>query len=247
LKSVLQLPGNWQEARFYNDGTLYYTGSFSSATKSLKVVAASTHQMGIPATAVLSMKLILHFRPHYLIMTGIAAGVKTSGGNLGDIIIADQSWDYQSGKNIMQNGEINFYPDPRSIPLNTEIKEQFLHLSASREYLNEIQKGWKDTIPYNLNLIVGPVASGELVVQNSDFVKELLLRNRKLVGIDMETYGIFYTAENCINPKPIAISIKSISDFADDKKSDEYHSYAAYTSSKYMYNFALNNLKSISI
>ena len=38
----------------------------------------------------------------------------------------------------------------------------------------------------------------------------------------MESYGIFYAAANATHPKPKAIVIKSICDYADSKKSDQY-------------------------
>ena len=47
----------------------------------------------------------------------------------------------------------------------------------------------------------------------------------------MESYGMFYAAYNAIKPLPkIVASIKSVSDFADIKKNDNYQEYASYTS-----------------
>jgi nucleoside phosphorylase len=54
----------------------------------------------------------------------------------------------------------------------------------------------------------------------------------------MESYSVFYAAQNSTDPKPKAIVIKSICDFADSEKSDKYQKFAAYTSSqfaKYLY------------
>jgi len=62
-----------------------------------KVVAFQQHEMGMPSTAATAMQVIHEFRPRYLAMTGIAAGVEGKT-NLGDILIADPSWDYGSGK-----------------------------------------------------------------------------------------------------------------------------------------------------
>lgn len=58
----------------------------------------------------------------------------------------------------------------------------------------------------------------------------------------MESYGIFYSAHNATNPKPTPIVIKSICDFGDKHKADNYQIYAAYTSACFMYEFALNEL-----
>ncbi|MCR5208562.1 MAG: hypothetical protein K6C14_08820, partial [Eubacterium sp.] len=53
------------------------------------------------------------------------------------------------------------------------------------------------------------------------------------VGLDMESYSVFYTAKFSQSPRPVAIVIKSICDFADDEKSDRYQKFAAYTSSQF--------------
>jgi len=49
----------------------------------------------------------------------------------------------------------------------------------------------------------------------------------------MESYSVAYSAQNSKQPQPKAIIIKSICDFADNEKSDQYQKFAAYTSSGY--------------
>ena len=60
--------------------------------------------------------------------------------------------------------------------------------------------------------------------------------------MEMETYGLFYSANNGFNPKPIPISIKSVCDFGDKEKADNFQKYAAFTSAKFLYEFALKEL-----
>jgi nucleoside phosphorylase len=82
--------------------------------------------MGMTAAATLSMKLIYKFQPKYLVMTGIAAGVKDDDKrNYGDILIADQTYDYGSGK-IMKTGDIEtFRPAPQPVVLDSGLKAKF--------------------------------------------------------------------------------------------------------------------------
>ena len=243
LSSILELPGDWQEVKIWGDATIYHAGTFADSNRRLKVVAASAHQMGMTAAAVLSMKIQKHFRPRYLVMTGIAAGVAEGDGNPGDILIADQTWDYQSGKNTIIRGKEVFQPEPRSIPLNTGLKERFLQLASTRVWLDEIKREYPRQTPSSpIQLLVGPVASGDTVVQNKTIVEDLKDRNRKLIGIDMETYGVFYAAENCPQPRPTPISMKAICDFANAQKTDDFQHYAAYTSARYFHRYALNTL-----
>ncbi len=68
--------------------------------------------------------------------------------------------------------------------------------------------------------------------------------NRKLIGIDMEIYGLFYAAKSfAYLNKPIAFAVKSLSDFADHSKNDKYRMYAAHTSAQFIYQFILTKLQ----
>ena len=53
-------------------------------------------------------------------------------------------------------------------------------------------------------------------------------------GLDMESYSVLYVAENSREPKPTGLVVKSICDYADSSKSDQYQKFAAYTSSGYV-------------
>src|SRR5690606_25772505 len=77
------------------DDTVYFRGEVERSGQKGRVIAAAAAEMGIAAATALATKVIIGFRPRYLFMAGIAAGVE---GNAGDILIADESWDYGSGK-----------------------------------------------------------------------------------------------------------------------------------------------------
>jgi nucleoside phosphorylase len=83
------------------------------------------------------------------------------------------------------------------------------------------------------------VASGAAVLQNKETVKQIVSHNRKVIGVEMETYGVFMAARLCSDPKPVAMSMKSVCDFADKDKGDDYQRYAAYTSTRFLHEFAL--------
>ena len=243
LRSILDLPADWSEIKQPNDSTVYYRGQFVANGKTLSVVAASAPQMGMAATTVLSMKLISGFRPRFIAITGIAAGVKGGEARLGDILVADRSWDYESGKyKIVDDNQI-FEPDPHSIPLGVDIKERILRLKTEDSFLRDIEKKWRGVKPLGrLEIHIGPMASGAAVIQNGTITANVKAHNRKLIGLDMETYGVFFASENCSQPRPTPISMKSVCDFADEDKSDDYQAYASFTSAEYFYRFALSNL-----
>ena len=245
LESVLNLDANWTEFTLSNDATEYFKGIFkTSDDKKIKVVAAAAPQMGMVASSVLAMKMITAFRPKYVAMCGIAAGIEGLG-NLGDILVCDISFDSGSGKiKTDVDGNSIFLADYKSINLGVDFQESFLSCKAKREYLDEIKRRWVADKPHTeLNIHVGPLASGAGVIQHAKIVQEIQGHARTLIGIDMESYGIFYAVKHCQKPRPIAaLSIKSITDFADANKSDNYQKYAAYTSASFLYKFATEKI-----
>jgi len=244
LEAVLSLPANWESLKLANDATEYHKGIFSNNVKRLSVIAASAPQMGMVASSVLTNKLINSFRPRHVIMTGIAGGVK-GVGNFGDILIAEISYDSGSGKiKSDQDGNVIFEPDYKSIDLDVDIKELLLSCKAERAYLDDIKRKWMGNKPeHEINLRIGPFATGAGVIQNKKIIDEIKGHSRKLIGIDMESYGVFYTAKNCSKPRPTSVmSFKSLSDFGDIDKNDDYQRYAAYTSARFAYEFALGKL-----
>jgi nucleoside phosphorylase/CheY-like chemotaxis protein len=250
LQKVKELDGHWTEQKFPNDSTFYYTGYFEKDDRNFSVVVASTdNAMGMPAASVLSMKLIQRFRPKYICMAGICAGLKGKG-NIGDPIMADRVWDYGSGKHIIKTVDRKkveaFKPYINQIALDKELSSQFSNIISKNLYFSEIQSSWKNT--YNDKLIgrIGPFASGSAVIANENKLNEIKEQHGQLVGFDMESYAVFYAADNCSYPKPTPFIIKSISDFGDSHKNnprkDEFQEYAAFTSAQLLYHFAINHL-----
>jgi nucleoside phosphorylase/DNA-binding NarL/FixJ family response regulator len=234
-KSVLALNAQWKETIISNDGTNYMSGIIAGKNRKYRLVVAQQHQMGMPAAGVLSMKLINNFRPKYLCMLGVAAGTKERV-SLGDVIIAAESWDYGSGKmKETQNEGFLFEPDPHQIPIDTTIKEAFLR--NYDDVLLQIRQRWNASgckeIAQDIKIHVGALASGAAVVQDEGVVRKYIDPHyRKLMGIDMETYAVYYAAVNSPLPQPRFFSIKTVCDFADKSKNDDYQPYACFVSSQ---------------
>lgn len=243
LDQILKLPANWSKFSIENDASQYFVGYFMNQAKKLKVVCASAPQMGMVASATLAMKMINSFRPRYIAMTGIAAGYKSDDIGFGDILIADQSYDGTSGKIVTsKDNEKKFSPNPTPIPLDSDLKEKFRSYE-SHELFSKIKRGFNGNTPNTeLKIKIGPLVSVPFVIQNESEFESFKETQRKLVGLEMEAYGIFYSANNSPNPKPKPFVIKSICDFGDSNKGDDFQIYAAYTSAHFLYEFALNEL-----
>lgn len=88
-------------------------------------------------------------------------------------------------------------------------------------------------------IIGGKMISGSAVVADSKIVEQIKEdgESRKVVGLDMEAYGVAYAVWNTpkkYRPKSVII-IKAICDFANEKKNDDYQEFAAYASAQTLY------------
>lgn len=229
--AIRDLPYAWDADQASAGGALLFRGSFPrSGAPNGSVVVVTAQQMGMPASACLTFTAVAEFRPRYIIMAGIAAGVRDKV-NLGDVLVADPSWDWGSGKLAFDKGNRIFQPDPRPLRLAPELVGLCQKLGADEAVLVRIRNDWKGDKPDTiLRIHVGPLASGASVVCDPSVTEQIKANSRKLIGIDMETYGVYYASSVCASPKPKFISIKSVCDFADSDKDDRFQKYAAYTS-----------------
>lgn len=243
LDSILNLNIEWTSFYLNNDSTEYFKGIVENGDTNLKIVAASAPQMGMVAASNLTAKIIHNFRPKCVAMTGIAAGVGDNK-NYGDVLIADIAFDSGSGKiNRGDKGERVFVPDFKTIDIDTGLKENFISIKANRKYLDEIRRDWPINIANELNIHIGPFASGAGVISHKSVIEDIKSHSRKLIGLDMEAYGVYYACKNSSKPRPKTfLSLKSISDFADSHKCDDFQEYASYTSASLLYYFIKNDI-----
>ncbi|WP_439694595.1 hypothetical protein ACFGVS_15160 [Mucilaginibacter sp. AW1-7] len=233
LEAVLKLPYNWEKLKIPNDSANYSIGKLMlDDGRAMNIAATHLPQMGMVATATACTKLIEHFRPRYMIMTGICGGVEGKV-NLGDIIISDMSYDLDSGKLSDKDGQPVFEPDYRSIQLDAGLKNALMGLTTDKNILREIKDQWQgDAQSAELKLHIGPMGSGAAVISHAGYIEEKMKYQRKLIAIDMETYAVFYAAQHSTDPKPTALSIKCISDHANAHKNDNVQKYGSFISAK---------------
>ena len=241
---------DWTTVEIPSDKSTTYYSKIVTNTKGKKIRIVTCHalQMASTASAALTTKLLYYFRPRYLFMTGIAAAVERKEASLGDILVATKVWDGASGKiKTDEEGNDIFYPDYHEIPLDADMVATITRLKQNEDLLDSIEKGFK----YNkgkpntrLQVHLGPVASVPAVLSSKEQVENIQIHVRKLLGVEMEGYGVFYAASNCVHPRPqYNILIKSVSDYADPEKSDDYQEYAMYTSAEFAKYIILNELK----
>lgn len=230
LSAVLALDWGWQQRRFDGDGTVYHEGATTGLNGAIRVIAAAAPRMGLVASAVLASKITMRFRPRYLAMVGIAAGVKDKV-EIGDILAADPCWNYESGKRHLKGGTRTFSPEPHQVAPDNIVRGSLSALARDQDALDELRRNWKfERMNRSPVLRIGPVASGAAVLQDSSIVADILSQHRKTIGVEMESYSIFVAADEAPQPQPRAFSMKAVCDFADEMKNDDYQAYASYVS-----------------
>ena len=219
----------WKAKTFTNDEQIYDIATFERDGKERTLVHAKISEMGMTAAAATAMKVIYTFRPKYLIMVGIAAGVVQAEFEeqmYGDVIVPDIVWNYSAGKFVSPDkaeivyGNLGFLPRSSSEMIPEEIIPYLRKAAASEEN--------------PCHVYIGPMACGSTVVASRELLeKQVYTQYRHTAGLDMESYAVVYAANHASDPKPTPIIIKSVCDFADSRKSDDYQRFAAYSSCEF--------------
>ena len=222
--AVKQVFADYSLINVEGDNSTYYEAKLSNGQK---LLLATDDKMGMVAMAQFTEKVIQTFRPRNICMTGIAAGVEGEI-NLGDIMVASESWNYESGK-IVEGG---FLPDYSSISIKQELCSKINKITEMPMKLFGIKQGFPGESPkHDLAMKIGPIASGSAVVSDPAVLEKPKSMTRKLLGLEMEIYGMYFACVNTSTPKPENfLAVKSVCDFANARKNDNYQTYAAYTS-----------------
>lgn len=239
LKSITKC----ERLNIQDDPLIYYKTILNTKNNNnLKIIICCINQMGMHAAATVSSKIMSMFSPSKLFISGICAGIKSTGVNIGDIIIANQSWDYESGKLIEdETGEWKFKADMQCLPTNHGIIMELTDFSNSKNIISNIYNEFKGKKPdTHINVIFGSVGSGPYVLSSKRYLEKLIESDRKLKGIDMEGFGIYKAAQ--FHSKTIPVFIKSVSDYGDESKDDNYQDYASFVSAKFIFDFLYHSL-----
>jgi nucleoside phosphorylase len=212
-------------------------GMETSASKRLRLIATTSTSMGLTAAAIATTHLVLQFRPRLVVMIGIAAGTRGGGKQFGDVLVADPSVDYNSGKVVLAGGIREFQPDPYPIGLNPRLRSVLLKYRFAHPMFTEIRARWPGPTPTQPNrLHVGPLGASDQVIDDETKIIEIQSNWRKLIGVEMETYGVYRAVNEAPEPKPRAVSFKAVCDFAAEK-SDSWQEYAAFVAAEFAIGF----------
>ena len=233
LSQVLELPWDWQpEPTMLPDATFVHRGSFSDANgRSYSVAAAHAPRMGMVSSALLTSSLIENLRPRLIAMTGICAGLRGKV-SIGDVLLADPSWDFQSGKRVKDESNADFVARAHQLPVSSKIRKFVQEMNRQKKDATAIAAQFPgDALAENPTIHAGPVACGSSVLADGEVIQEIRGRQQgDVIGVEMEIYGVYAAAAAASEPQPTAFALKGVCDFADPDKADGAQDFAAFMS-----------------
>lgn len=237
FKAVEAAFSNWIKIDQGDPGLYFLTHFQNKDGESLSILLSLLPEMGLTAASNLTTKTIQNFSPKKVFMVGICGGIKNKV-KLGDLVIANNTWDYGSGKikpkKESENDYYSFEPSPSQISINPVYNNLKINTdSVFKIVISSWNKCHLDK-PMNPELHIGPMPSGASVICDEALFKEIIKpQHRKCLAIDMETYGVYYACKNT-NSSIDYLSVKSVSDYANEEKNDDYHKFCCFLSANYL-------------
>lgn len=187
----------------------YYLGKFGLYnTAVMKCRAGSSDEGSVVFSVPDAVKL---WNPRVTVMVGIAFGAYPKKQKIGDVLVASWIIPYERIRADRKDSEFR-----GNMPAsNTTIRNRFENASDWKFDSGRIGK---------CEIKVGPILSGEKLLDDPKFKKELLTRYPQVIGGEMEGVGLSAASDRM---RSAWILVKSICDWADGKKKKIYQPFAA--------------------
>jgi len=204
--------------RWYSSCTVPVEGR---SITTMKIAITRQLRMGsIESASAVATFLLAFPNLKLLMMSGICAGIDEEREKnlmkLGDIVVAEEVFDYATGSKIASNAEVRHHlptlvPDQQMVIWAKDQQNNFKNCLINQ---NEIP-----------NILSGDVACGPYVREDLiTYYKTLKVSKRKTKAFDMESFGLLQAAVNYACKTFIA---KAVSDFGTNEKNDAAHTLAA--------------------
>ncbi len=235
--AVLHLLGDYKQIQV-DESLVGYICTLPAGTQSGEYLIAVTmlSQMGNVEAGIHTIRAINELNPSYVLMVGIAAGVKNEV-NLGDVIISTQVIYYEQAKQTpdgLRQRPISVLADHSMLHSAQNYNDISWHNLITVERPQQKPKGSAGSDTPKVHF--GPFAVGDKVIAGQDFTTALTHFHSKLIGIEMESYGVAAAAASA-PARPRFLAIRGISDFADEDKDDDWREYAAASAAAFTIGF----------
>lgn len=166
--------------------------------------------MGRVKAATATDAAIRRWNPRYIVLVGIAGGVAAKGVRPGDVLIADKIVDYALQKQTTEGSDIRWEVYNVSTSL----------LAAAQNFRDD---NWLPLMQTKRpkrgkpKCHIGPIASGDVVINFIDILNKYRETWSKLVGVEMEAGGAALSAF-LAEKQTLFFMIRGVSDLADGTK-----------------------------
>lgn len=187
-------------------------------------------RMGLVNASATVAKVLANYTPRVVAMSGICGGIKDRGA-LGQLLVTDVCWEYQSGKWL---GDVQ-KAEPYQVSIAHSTRIVMSKMLEDPKLLAGLEAGFSGS--NRPSKMVDPAmaifTSGSAVIASQRRLKAVEQQHRKVAGIDMELYG-FHRAVELSGHLLHSFSAKVVVDKADESKGDELHDYGCYVSAKFV-------------
>lgn len=236
FSAIESMPINWSAFEPLDEMQFVKYGRITLGADERIVAAAFAPRMGAVAAAISVSKAISRLKPSLLIMSGICAGIPGKA-EIGDVIAADVSWDWQSGKYSDKRGCEHFEIAPHQIPVDEQTRAQAMLLKRDNAFWTSLGSLAAKIPVKTPKLIIGPIATGSSVLADARVAERIkATQHRNLAALDMEVYGVYAAATSC-DPEMHFLALKAVCDQGDKKKDDRFQEYAAEVSARSVVQF----------
>jgi nucleoside phosphorylase len=212
------------------NGGFYYV--LDSGSERVRLVGTYVDEMGPVPMSQRAGRLIDHFKPHLVALTGIA-GSLDKDVYLGDVVAATEVNHFAASSKTRDHGEdYKLEYSGKHFSLEFVLAEFHRHFSqAGPTYAQWQDNAWRARTALGLaedsalarvlpRDHAGHVASGDTVGTAKGYALELRGIDRRFLALEMEAAGIAAAAAE--RPNPVWwIAVRGISDFSDARK-DEF-------------------------
>lgn len=199
-RSVLQV---------FEGNNTYYLGRLGAAN--VVLVMSAMGSIGRDASTIVTSELLEHWALDAVVMVGIAFGKDAEKQMIGGVLISERIVSYEPER-LGKEDNLNRGEEHKAGPLL---------LNRFRNVL-----GWQFKNPHGVQCShqIGPILSGEKLVDDPDKKSELFSRYPAAIGGEMEGAGFAAAAERRKNEW---IVVKAICDWGDGKKQKHHQGFSA--------------------
>lgn len=186
-------------------------------------------RMGLVDAAVMAGRCIEKFKPKVVAMSGICGGFP-GRAELGQLLVAELAYEYQSGKWT----DDGFSDEPYQAPISEDMRVLAQKLLDDPQLLSRLENGWTSDRPSQMAEPKSALfTSGSAVIASGELTQQVAAYHRRVSGLDMEVYAVMRAAQVAVC-KPDVLCAKTVVDLAGGDKNDLLQPYGCEISARFI-------------